>query len=100
MKSYQIQNEDCDILQEAINRYKYIIRRMLKRAQYAKHTTYDPNLIEHPHPEYRNNPYFIGYMDEITIDLKNPCEIQPHPHMTEDCEYSKYSKRTNVIDIL
>lgn len=88
-KFYQIQNEDCDILDEAIQRYKHIIRRMLKRDRSAKHTIYDSNLIELPYPEFRNNAYFIGYMDEITINLKNPCEKQPNPRMQEDCEYSK-----------
>lgn len=99
MKINQVQNENCDILDEAIVRYKHIIGRMLKRDHHAKHRGYNPNMIEHPYPEFRNNAYFTGFVDEVTINLKNPCEKQPHPQMKEDCECNKYSQNKQILRI-
>lgn len=81
----QIQNESCDILTEAIVRYKRIIKLLLKREYSSKKRAHGPQLVEHPYPEFRNDPYFNGFLDEITISLKSPCEEKPHPKMKEEC---------------
>lgn len=81
----QIQNESCDILTEAITRYKRIIKLLLKRDYSSKKREHRPQLVEHPYPEYRNNAHFSGFLDEISIKLKRPCEEKPHPDMNEEC---------------
>ncbi|XP_055295128.1 beta-hexosaminidase subunit beta-like [Sitodiplosis mosellana] len=81
---FEIQSETCDILTEAIRRYQRIIKSLLKRGIHSqRHAHHGPNIVEHPNPEFRNNSNLAGFLDEITINLKNPCEREPHPQMTE-----------------
>lgn len=81
-----MQNESCDILIDAIKRYKRIIKRLLRRDQYARTQGQTPNIVEHPIPEFRSNPNFGGFIDEVTINLKKPCEELPHANMDEACK--------------
>lgn len=72
---------------EAIRRYQRIIKSLLKRdIHFQRRTNNGHNIVEHPYPEYRNSSYFAGFLEEITINLKNPCERDPHPQMTETCK--------------
>lgn len=82
----QIQSESCDILTEAIKRYQRIIKTALKRNIYGKRRAHATQLVEHPNPQFRDNPYFQGNLDEIAINLKNACEERPRPDMSEDCK--------------
>lgn len=59
----------------AIERYKTIIDRMSKQVK--------PNDDK---VDYLHDSNFAGLLDEITIDLKMPCEQKPHPKMTEECK--------------
>lgn len=81
----QIQNESCDVLTEAITRYKRIIKLLLKRDFSSKKRAHKPQLVELAHPEFRNDAYFSGFLDEIIINLRRPCEETPHPQMKEEC---------------
>ncbi|XP_055295127.1 beta-hexosaminidase subunit beta-like [Sitodiplosis mosellana] len=81
---FKIQSESCDILSAAVRRYQRIIKSLLKRDIHSqRHAYHGPNIVEHPNPEIQNSSYFAGFLDEITINLKNPCEHKPHPQMTE-----------------
>lgn len=82
----QIQNQSCDILTDAIGRYKRIIQQLLERDIHIGKHDHGPNIVEHPHPEFRNNTYFVGFLDEISINLTNPCENAPHSQMQEACK--------------
>lgn len=78
---------------EAIRRYQRIIKSLLKRDVHSQRRSHHgSNLVEHPSPEFRNSTYFSGYLDEVTINLKNPCEREPHPQMTETCKLFTYCK--------
>lgn len=72
-----MQNERCDILDAAIIRYKDVIKQMVSI----------PEILDHSHEDFQNDSRFAGFLDEITIDLKNACERMPHSRMTEDCEF-------------
>lgn len=76
---------------DAIKRYKRIIKQLLKQNIRNQKRASDSDLVEHPTPEFRNNPYFCGYLDEIKINLTNSCEnARPNPQMQEDCEFLPY----------
>lgn len=78
-----MQSETCDILDEALVRYRKIIQSIIKQ---DTHTTNRRELVEHPHPAWRNDNNFDSYLDELTINLKNKCEEKPHPNMVESCK--------------
>lgn len=58
-----------------------------------------PQLVEHPSPEFRNNPNYNGILGEISINLTNACEENPHPEMSEICKTNamKYVIRKCVL---
>ncbi|XP_031618894.1 beta-hexosaminidase subunit beta-like [Contarinia nasturtii] len=79
---YKIQNESCDILLNAIRRYKLIIQKLLPSN--GRMRPRSPGFIEHPTPEFRNDSLFAGFVDEISIDLTTPCtNATPHHQMQE-----------------
>lgn len=85
----QIQHKGCDILDGAIERYKTIIGRMLRRDFYDKIKPPQRHHHEHPNLSFRRtNSYFTGFLDEILINLTYECEDKPNPAMKEECKFS------------
>lgn len=76
----QIVHQKCYILDRAIERYKSIIKRVLK----------------HREPNAKENSNFAEVLNEVTIDLKNACEEKPHHSMVEEC---KQSNKINTFKI-
>lgn len=77
----------CDLLSDAIERYKDIIGRMLRRDFYRKSKAHRRRIKEHPNSNFqRNNSYFTGFLNEILINLTNECEDKPNPSMKEECK--------------
>lgn len=77
------------MLNDAIERYKNIIGRMLRRDFYDKSKARRRHSNEHPNSNFqRNNSYHSGFLNEILINLTNECEDKPHPSMKEECKFS------------
>lgn len=75
--------ETCDILDTAFNRYFGIIFE-------------PPRLFRNKAANYKSwkkNPYFAGYLSELEVALKNPCERWPSSNMDE-----KYNLEVNTND--
>lgn len=88
LKNKKVKGETCNILEEAIKRYRRIIQSMLKRDIHArKRSNRGPHIVEHPSPDFRNNTLFDGFLDIITINLTQACEEKPRSDMVESCEY-------------
>lgn len=74
---------------DALGRYKEIIQKILddeireKRRASAQSTHI---IVESPNPDFRSDQKFSGFVDELKINLKNPCEEEPHPQMKEECK--------------
>lgn len=66
----QVVGKSCDILDQAINRYKEITKRLL---------TYDGRSTSGANSN--NDEEFL-----ITINLKKTCEDKPHSNMNESCK--------------
>ncbi|KAK7084872.1 hypothetical protein SK128_002486 [Halocaridina rubra] len=66
---FSVVGHDCDILQEAINRYK--------RTMFSGPTS--PTL----NPVWRKDEKFNGFLDEVSLNLMAECEEYPHQYMDE-----------------
>lgn len=85
LSEYQVVNETCEILTEAIERYGKIIssaihspsRRIKNHLRRASVTVERPN--------WGDNPLFDGFLDEVDVKLTQPCEAKPTEHMREKC---------------
>lgn len=68
----------CDILQNAIDRYKQIIVVQLRRVRYLDDSTYSH--------KWRSVPEYYGHLDSLKVDLKKTCEKMPYLEMDESCK--------------
>lgn len=80
---------------EAIRRYKRIIQSILKRETHKKRS-HRPHVIEHPNPHYRDNDFFAGFLDDLFVNLKQPCEDEPKSNMIESCKQHTYTKHNRT----
>ncbi|XP_055599185.1 beta-hexosaminidase subunit beta-like isoform X2 [Uranotaenia lowii] len=79
-------NNTCDILEKALDRYQKIIdatgddsrRSMLRSASFGADN--------HLRKSFRSDPSFNGYLEEVLVDLKTPCESLPYLGMDEAYE--------------
>ncbi|XP_068240114.1 beta-hexosaminidase subunit alpha-like [Palaemon carinicauda] len=71
---FSVTGKDCDILQEAMKRYKDIM------FQSSSHLKTNPKDI------WRKDEAFSGYLDTVSINLMQPCEEYPHHDMDEQYE--------------
>lgn len=80
-------NQNCHILDEAIKRYTKIISSSLHTQRRRSEKRSDrPRLIEIPSGRWSNDPLFEGFLNAVSIDLKQPCEEAPGPDMKEECK--------------
>lgn len=80
--SFQSQHENCDILDEAIQRYRDMIKQMLRHKNSNTHGYANEELFS----TFQNNSFFTGFMEELSINLQGECEDKPHPAMLEECK--------------
>lgn len=87
----QVIGETCDIVTEAVERYKAII---LTEARIAKIFSQG-----HAKSYARDNGTIKGTLSALDIHLGEPCEKDgnhwPHLRMKESCKFSIYSRTTN-----
>ncbi|XP_058058070.1 beta-hexosaminidase subunit beta-like [Anopheles bellator] len=88
---FQATNYTCDILTKALDRYQKIVlstgnassRRVARNRGFSSPVTND---IRDGHRTWRADNNFVDYLEEVTVDLKAPCEALPYLGMDE--EYS------------
>jgi len=71
----------CDILENALVRYKQIIAIQLRRVRTRMPITPFDN-------KWRNVPEYVGHLDSLKVDLKKTCEKMPYLGMDESYELS------------
>jgi hypothetical protein len=69
----------CDILKNALDRYKNLITIQLRRVRSRVTNTPFDN-------KWRNVPEYLGHLDSLKVDLKKNCENLPYLHMDESCK--------------
>ncbi len=79
----QIKGNTCDILEEAVRRYRDLIfypprgsgtaKRFLKLSKKYSHT-------------WELNEHFRGYLDNVVLQVLQPCENFPSLNMDEHCK--------------
>ncbi|XP_011499053.1 PREDICTED: beta-hexosaminidase subunit beta-like [Ceratosolen solmsi marchali] len=74
---FQITNENCDILEKAIRKYKDILMNDYIIAE--KLIKHKKDLQQDETNDFEN----IQYINQIQIHVNNPCEMQPHINMNE-----------------
>lgn len=70
---FNVTGKDCDILQDALERYTNIMFRF-------------PSSKVKPSDVWRKEDTFNGYLDTVSINLMVPCEKYPHEAMDEQYE--------------
>lgn len=80
-------NQTCQILDEAIKRYTKIISSSIySQTHRSTRRSERPKLVENPNGRWSNDPLYEGFLDAVSIDLKQPCEVKPYPDMKEECK--------------
>lgn len=69
---FSVTGEDCDILQEALQRYTGA---MLRSTSFRNRES-----------SWRRSEDFNGYLDTVSVNLMKPCEDYPHQDMDEQYE--------------
>ncbi|XP_055548093.1 beta-hexosaminidase subunit beta-like [Wyeomyia smithii] len=79
---FKTANYTCDILEKAIERYQKLI---VDEANDVRRSIYSAAALgnEVPRKSWRSDVNFNGYLDEVKVDLKLPCETLPHLGMDE-----------------
>lgn len=92
---FKLVGNSCDILENAVNRYKGIIQNHLRRVRVHKRSAdgkwktipeYQGHLVrteEFICETFEKNHKF---QDFLQVDLKKDCEVQPHAGMDESCK--------------
>lgn len=88
-------NQNCQILDEAIKRYTKIVSSSIYSQRHRSLHRFEnqPRLVENPNGKWSTDPLFGGFLDAISINLKQPCEEKPHPDMKEACKYPRQGCR-------
>ncbi|XP_049530965.1 beta-hexosaminidase subunit beta-like [Anopheles darlingi] len=89
---FQVANYTCDILDKALVRYSNIVvsignntRRKLASRSYTVPTSNElRNSNGGHHRTWRTDNNFNGYLEEVIVDLKAPCETLPYLSMDEE----------------
>lgn len=71
----------CDILQNALVRYKQIIQVHLRKVRSRINREFDN--------KWRSRTEYNGHLDVLKIDLKQTCEKAPYLEMDESCRKYK-----------
>lgn len=82
---FEVEEENCAILTEAIKRYKKIISSTIHSPMRrgTKHSRGAPVVVERP--KWSDNQLFDGFLDEVIVNLTQPCEDKPTENMKEKC---------------
>lgn len=85
---FQIENENCAILTEAIKRYRKIISSTIHSPmrRVKNHLRRAPTVVERP--KWSDNELFGGFLDEVAVRLTQPCEEKPTENMKEKCLFN------------
>lgn len=77
--SFESVGNSCDILDNALLRYKTIIAVQLRRFRSRiTNTPFDKR--------WRLVPEYLGHLDSLKVDLKRKCDNLPYMGMDESCE--------------
>lgn len=97
---FQVVNENCAILTEAIKRYRKIIASTIHSPMHRSksHLRRAPTVIERP--KWSDNELCDGYLDEVIVNLTQPCEEKPTENMKEKClfDFEMLSIRFTFIE--
>lgn len=90
---FQVENENCAILTEAIKRYGKIISSTIHSPlrRVKSHLRRVPIVVERS--KWNDNELFDGVLDEVIVNLTQPCEEKPTENMKEKCLSTEISKR-------
>lgn len=77
----QIERYDCDIIQEAVQRYYHLIFINANSNQQTNSEKFNNENAK----KYADT--FLGYLDVLHIHLMTPCENFPSAYMDERCRY-------------
>lgn len=70
----------CDILENALTRYKQMITIQLRRVRSRVDTApFDK--------KWRSVPEYQGHLDSVKVDLRSQCDKMPYLGMDESCEF-------------
>lgn len=72
-------------MDDAINRYKRVIERMLRHEISKKFDAHEFE-TEELLSKFQKKSHFTGFLDQISINLQKKCEERPHPAMMEECK--------------
>lgn len=88
----QITDHSCDILDQAVHRYFKVIfspaRGQVKRP-------HDDSLDQ----KLQQEDNFSGYLDQVSIELKQPCHRYPSYKADENCESITVGNGLNLTEI-
>lgn len=92
---FQPVNQTCDILTKAIDRYQKIVLNVgnESRRSLFSATRNDINLARR---SWRSDVNFNDYIEEVTVDLKGPCENLPYLGMDESYDIIVSETRATI----
>ncbi|KAK6617185.1 hypothetical protein RUM44_005516 [Polyplax serrata] len=79
---FKVIGKTCNILEEALNRYKQDLKSQEKMRRTAK----GRNQSEGRKFRFVNESHYKGYLDQLSVDLGTDCELWPHENMDEHYE--------------
>jgi hypothetical protein len=78
--NFETVGNSCDILENALTRYKVLISIQLRRVR--------NRMTNVPHDNnWRKVPEYLGHLDSLKVDLTDECEKLPYLNMDESCKY-------------
>ena len=75
----QISGYDCDTLNQAVHRYYKLIFSPARGKKRQNDARADRKV--------QQTDNFAGYLDRISIELHQPCDVYPSYKADENCEY-------------
>lgn len=92
---FQVVNQTCDILTKAIDRYQKIV---LNAGNDSRRSLFSASRIEKnlSRRSWRSDVNFNEYLEEVTVNLKAPCENLPYLGMDESYEIIVSETRATI----
>ncbi|KAL0278259.1 UNVERIFIED_CONTAM: hypothetical protein PYX00_000125 [Menopon gallinae] len=87
--TFKVVNKDCEILQNALQRYQKIIENKIKMRKMIRNDESDAKKRD-----LMTNNKFVGYLDTLKVNLLSKCEDLPYFNMDE-----KYELKINTPDM-
>uniref|UniRef100_A0A182VFS0 Beta-hexosaminidase n=1 Tax=Anopheles merus TaxID=30066 RepID=A0A182VFS0_ANOME len=89
--AFQSMNYSCDLLEKALDRYQKLVlsignttRRAMHSRGYAFQSRNELSSASHANRSWRSDANWAGYLEQVQVDLKAPCEELPHLSMDEE----------------